>query len=529
MRQSTTSSAAIIGAGLGGLATALRLAHAGLRVDVFDQNRSAGGKMRVLPTQAGPVDAGPTVLTLRNVFENLFSEIGETLSDHVTLHKQDLLARHYWKDSEPLDLFANHDRSREAINAFSGSRSAREFDAFSARTKALFTAFDDPVMQSPSPNMARLAATTIGSPALIRAMSPLRTLAQDLGKQFSDPRLAQLFGRYATYVGGSPLASPAILSLIWQAEASGVWQIEGGMQNLAQAMKTLAERKGTRFHFETPVSEILTDRTRATGVRLATGDKVHADVVVFNGDPAALIDGHLGEGTAHAVPGSAATPRSHAAHVWSFAAKPDGRDLALHTVFFSDDSKSEFEQIAKGAIPGDPTLYVYAQDRGAGLPSGDERFEIIMNAAPIHANHAGSDALDIKEFETCRTRTFGTLKAHGLTFSKEPGREALTTPRQFNALCPASGGSLYGRSPHGMMATFKRPTARSRIKRLYLAGGGCHPGAGIPMATLSGKHAAEAILSDLTSTSMSRQTAMHGGMSTASPTMATTPSRSSGS
>ncbi|MEL7153754.1 MAG: FAD-dependent oxidoreductase [Pseudomonadota bacterium] len=130
---------------------------------------------------------------------------------------------------------------------------------------------------------------------------------------------------------------------------------------------------------------------------------------------------------------------------------------------------------------------------------------------------------------TCLTQTFQALSAHGLDFAPLPERFSLTTPHDFAERFPASAGSLYGRSPHGMMASFQRPTVRSRIPGLYLAGGGVHPGAGLPMAATSGRLAAEAILTDLASTSKFPRTAMRGGMSTGYRTAAPTASRSLGS
>jgi 1-hydroxycarotenoid 3,4-desaturase len=260
---------------------------------------------------------------------------------------------------------------------------------------------------------------------------------------------------------------------------------------------------------------------RVAFVQLASGTRIPADTVVFNGDPRALATGLLGDGARPSVPQTAVEPRSLSANVWTFAARPRGPDLHHHNVFFGADPRAEFGPIAEGRLPEDPTLYICAQDRGTGRNPPDlERFEIIMNAAPLREGQP-------EDIDACRTRTFRTLAAHGLTFGPEPSDATLTTPNGFEALFPASRGSLYGRSPHGLTAAFARPTARTQVPGLYLAGGGAHPGAGVPMATLSGKHAAEAILADRTSTSRSRPTATRGGTSTGSPTMAAAPSPSS--
>jgi len=502
----------VIGAGMGGLSAAIRLAHAGLEVEVVDRAPVPGGKMRTFATDAGPSDAGPTVMTMRPVFEELFESVGARLTDYVTLHQEEVLARHWWPDGSSLDLFASREASADAVGAFAGATAEKEFRAFCRRSERLFRAFDGPMMASAEPSQAALTRHVITHPRLIFDMAPLKSLWSSLNAQFSDPRLAQLFGRYATYVGGSPFRSPALLSLIWHAEEQGVWRVEGGMHRLARGLERLATDKGVRFTFNTRATRIETQNGATSAVHLDDGTRLPADIVVFNGDPAALHAGLMGDAPRKTIRKGATHPRSLSAYVWSYAAIPHGPEMVHHNVFFCNDPHTEFDPIAAGHMPEDGTLYICAQDRGTGTaPQGLERFEIIMNGPPQADGAAPTD----EEKETCRTRTFETLARFGLTFDPVPGTRWLTTPRQFAMLFPASEGSIYGRSPHGLTASLKRPTARTNLPGLYLAGGGAHPGAGIPMATLSGRHAAAAILTDLASTSTSPGTAMPGGMSTA--------------
>ncbi|MCL4104869.1 UNVERIFIED_CONTAM: hypothetical protein GTU68_018576 [Idotea baltica] len=513
----------VIGAGIGGLACALRLAAEGQDVTVVERHSQPGGKMRTQPSMAGPVDAGPTVLTMRPVFEDLFDSIGERLSDHVTLEPEDILARHWWRDSSSLDLFADPEQSAAAVRDFAGPRAETEFRSFSKRMARLYDAFDGPMMQAQNPTLASLSAHVMRQPGLIPTMAPLSSLASLLKRQFSDPRLQQLFGRYATYVGGSPYQSPALLGLIWHSEARGVWRVAGGMHQLAQTLVRLAKDRGVEFKYNSHVSRLEVQSGKVAAVHLQQDIRLTCDKVVFNGDPDALIQGMLGEGTKTLLPKAATAPRSLSACVWSFAAKVDGLDLQHHNVFFGQDPRHEFDPLRQGKIPDDPTLYICAQDRGLERAPPDlERFEIIMNAPPTQNTDPSP-----QEKETCQTLVFETLRRFGLTFQETPGPETLIAPAEFNALFPGSGGSLYGRSPHGMMAAFQRPTARTPLPGLYLVGGGVHPGAGIPMATLSARHAAAAIMNDLASTSMSHPTAMPGGISTGSKPAAGAPSRSS--
>ncbi len=512
---SAGSRAIVIGAGVAGLAAAARLAQAGLHVTVLERHSAPGGRMRTLPSAAGPVDAGPTVLTMRAVFDDLFQTLGTRLEDHVTLIPQHCIARHFWPDGSTLDLFDDEAKNADAIHAFAGARAAKQFRQFAHRARRLFNGFDAPMMQAPAPSLPKLAMHVAARPWLIPDMAPTATLAQLLDRSFDDSRLAQLFGRYATYVGGSPYEVPALLSLIWQAEAAGVWAVKGGMHQLACALQSLANSKGVQFHYDADVSDVMVDAGRATGVRLTDGTIHTANTVVFNGDPRALATGLLGKPATSVAPQTKRIPRSLSAEVWAFAATPNGPDLAYHNVFFRDQAKPEFDAIAQGRLVPDPTLYICAQDRATGAaPPSVERFEIIANAAAL------TDMQSPEEFSRCQTRSFQTLAKFGLTFDPTPQKPALTTPQGFDTLFPATAGSLYGQSPHGTTAAFQRPTARTPIKGLYLAGGGTHPGAGVPMAALSARHAAEAILSDRTSTSRSRQTDTHGGISTGSVTAA---------
>lgn len=510
--------AVVIGAGMGGLAAAIRLAAGGCCVTVVETADTPGGKARARATEAGPAAMGPTVLTLKSEVDALFALAGTTSEAEVQFTRLPRLARHWWSASGPLDLFPDREANMEAIRAFAGDREAQGFARFDARAKALYDAFEHPVMRAAKPDLAVIARTTLRQPNLWPALFPGTTLDRWLGQFFRDPRLRQLFGRYATYVGGRPAHTPAVLALVWRAEAQGVWAVQDGVQALAAALARAAERLGVRFHYATKAHRI----TRQSGrVRLVETDQGHhpADIVVFNGDPRALIDGQLGDAaqTALKPPGKP----SLSAWVWSFAASPEGPralDLIHHNLFFTSDPSAEFGPIGQGLMPERPTLYLNAQDRELGPTPDIERFQIIMNA-PANAP-AQPD-----EDRSCHDRTFPALARMGLTFSPPPGPEALTRPSDLAQRFPASQGSIYGASPEGALAAFQRPVARTSLPGLYLAGGGVHPGAGVPMALLSGKQAALQALQDLTSASTSARTATPGGMSTASLTTGQKPSR----
>ena len=498
----------VIGAGIGGLAAAMRLRALGYRVTILERHEWLGGKIRTVPSDAGPIDAGPTVLTLRHVFDDLFACLGAKLDEHVKLVQNDIIARHFWPDGSTLDLYQDQDRSAVAVEALAGNKAKRQFQAFCDRTRRLFEAFDTPMMQAADPNVAALAGSVMSSPGLIPAMAPLSTMKQLLRRSFSDPRLRQLFGRYATYVGGSPGHSPAILSLIWQAEAQGVWIVEGGMHRLVDAIAGLLSRAGVEIRTKAHVDRLEMQGGRIRAVHLADGDRLACDLVVFGGDPRALATGELGSSFTNIASQTEQLPRSFSARVHSFAATPSGPELSHHNIFFDQNADQEFDDLMAGRVPTNPSVYLCALDRGQTKKHPTiERFEIITNAPP--------DPEPAKDIDQWHHQIMQKMARFGMTFSPTPGPETVTTPAMFNTMFPASCGALYGQTPHGLTASLRRPRARTQIPNLYLVGGGTHPGAGVPMAALSARHAVDAILRDQTSTSRSARTAMRGGMSTA--------------
>ena len=502
----------IVGAGIGGLASSVRLSHLGYQVSVFEKAKNAGGKLRTIMGSTGDIDVGPTVLTLLPIFKKLFKSVGEDIFEHIELVRQKIIARHWWPDGTSLDLHDNFEASRDAILSFSGSNSAQEFEKYFFDTKDLFSCFETPVMQNPKPSLLDMNRAVLSNPRILTKIHPYRSLSGSLKLKFSDYRLQQLFARYATYVGGSPLESPALLSLIWQAEARGVWSIKGGMKKLASVLEKLALDRGASFTYDSEVKEFNTEGDRLVSITDNLGNKHRADKFIFNGDPRALAVGKLGHAVKKAATKEANCDRSLSAYVWGFDAKVSGLDLVHHNVFFSNEPNSEFGEIKRGKMPSDPSIYVCAQDRGKNAPYPDiERFEIILNAPPVSKRKSTPE-----DYEKCKETTFKRLETFGLTFQSKLKRGNLTTPEDFEALFPASDGSLYGRSPHSLLATLRRPKCVTPLKNLFLVGGGVHPGAGVPMATLCAQLAVEEITKGQISTSTFPQMDTPGGTLTAS-------------
>jgi 1-hydroxycarotenoid 3,4-desaturase len=500
----------VLGAGVGGLSLAARLAARGDDVVVLEKEATVGGKMRALDVGGAGIDAGPTVLTMPWVFDELFAEAGGDFRRDVPIAALDVLARHQFADGSVLDLFADVERSADAIAAFAGAREADGYRRFTAYGRRILETVREPFLLSPLPTARDLLS--LGTAAKIRAFATIdgtRTLAKAVASFFADERLRMLFGRYATYAGSSPYLAPATLNVIAAVEQEGVYVVRGGMTALSGALRLLAERNGAEVRTSACVDEIVVENGRAVGVRLAGGELLRAGAIVTNGDAAGL--GRLVPALATRRP-FPEEDRSLSAVVVTMRARAAGFPLAHHTVFFSSSYPREFSELFdERRVPNDPTLYLCAQDRGpfGGDTDGGERLLMLANA-PATGDRPGS--YPDEDTPPWLERTITNLRTRGLQLDVSAART--TTPRSFAALFPSTGGALYGPASHGMTSAFARPAARTKIPGLYAVGGSVHPGAGVPMAALSSRLAARAIAEDLASTRTSRAAATPGGTST---------------
>lgn len=523
-----TPHAVIVGAGIGGLAAAISLLSRGVGVTVLEKEQAPGGKMRRVFVEGRPFDAGPTVFTMRWVFDELLGAAGQKLDDLVGLDQAEILARHGWTDGSRFDLFADRERAADALGDFAGAAEARRFRAFMTEAKALFDHTGLPFMRSTRTDLPTMMKRTgaRGALALLKSR-PYTTLWGALARQFRDPRLRQLFGRYATYYGSSPFLCPPNLMLVTHVEQEGVWFVRGGMHELARALAGVVAVLGGEMRYGQTVSNIETDGPARFVVHTDAGGSEQASAVILNTDCAAAATGLLGKTARRALAGKRPAARSLSAVTFATCAKPSGFDLHRHTVFFSDAYREEFDTIfQRHEIPETPTTYICAQDRGDSVPQaedGRERLFFLINAPAV----GDAKPFTSEDIERCERNMTALLARCGLTLEETSTERLATTPTDFNRLFPATGGALYGQASNSWTAFFQRPTARTRVPNLYLAGGSVHPGPGVPTVALSGLNAADCLMEDLASTSRSVPTAMPGGMSTGSATTDATGSPSS--
>jgi 1-hydroxycarotenoid 3,4-desaturase len=517
--QSTNNKVVVVGAGIGGLVSALLLAHSGARVTVIEGQSQCGGKLRQLwPGSLGKntnsneyqgIDSGPTVLTMKWVFEEIFASIGANLESELKLTQLSVLARHAWSEDsgqDQLTLYADPLQSEDAVGRFAGSAELRRFKNFCKTAKSLYAALEGAIIRESSPSMRKLAMS-LGPRglALLAGIGPMKSLWDSLGSYFNDPRLQQLFARYATYCGSSPWSAPATLMLIAQVEMDGVWSVAGGMRSLAQTIERLCIEKGVQFKYETLCQRIELSNARVAAVQTNQDERIEANAVVFNGDIDALYSGLLGpQVQSKMLPTrDPKTERSLSALTWSMRCKVNEKrfNLDRHNVFFQNSYDKEFRDIFQTKrLPLTPTVYVCAQERGLGVRASNKQDSVSEESIFCLINAPASGdvySFTNEELELCEKETFSLLSRCGLQLERDPQKTIQTLPLHFHQLFPATGGALYGQATHGWLQVFSRSQATTPVKGLFLAGGSVHPGPGLPMAAMSARLGAGAVMEHL--------------------------------
>ena len=486
----------VVGGGFGGLAAALELACAGVDVTLLEAAQHLGGKARsdvVAPGRS--VDTGPTVLTLRWVFEALFARAGANLDACLQVQPLAVLARHFWSNGRSLDLHTDMERTADAIGDLMGAGEARGYRRFCAYAERLYNTVQAPFIEATRPTAWDVVRRQ-GPVGLLRMLriDPLRSMHRALQDFFHDPRLLQLFGRYATYCGGSPYEACATLNLVAHVERLGVWQVAGGLGQLAAALGALARTHGAQLRTGARVERLIVQQGRVAGVQLENGDAVLARAVVLNGGPEAL----------PALLGAPPTPPAApalSAQIYALVGHATGQPLQHHNVFFSNNDAAEFHALFKQRrMPTAPTVYVCAPD-AERTTLAEQRLMCLINA-PATA----------EELAPCLPNLLSQLRRCGLELTPSAPAQR-TTPAMFARRFPGSGGALYGAPPHSWRSFFKRPGSHAPLPGLYWCGGSVHPGPGVPMAALSGQLAARALIEDLRLTQRLHPVATPGGTS----------------
>jgi phytoene desaturase len=489
-------SALIIGGGVGGLSAAIRLAAAGVRVHILEQNPRVGGKMSEIAAEGFRWDTGPSVITMRHVFEALFSAVGRRLEDYLTLLPVDPLTRYFYRDGSVLDASADPAVMRGRIAALAGEPEAEGYLRYLRYAERIHAITGGVFIYNDPPTFWQVARTPLRD---IPAVDPLRTMDGAIHSFVRSPYLRQLLGRFATYVGASPFMAPATLNVIAHVELSGgVWYPQGGIYQIAAAFERLARELGVEITTDCAVQSILVEQGHAVGVRLAEGSELRADAVIANVDVATVYEKLLPQQPAWIGRARRLTrvEPSCSGFILLLGVEGETAGLAHHNIFFSRDYRREFDDIFRRGVPPDePTIYVAitARTDAAHAPPGCENWFVLVNAPPL------GDAFDwARQGDAVRDRVLATLADFGLDVRERIRVERRLTPADLERLTGARRGALYGISSNNRFNALRRPHNRAPdVRRLYFAGGTTHPGGGVPMVTLSGQVAARLALEDL--------------------------------
>jgi len=516
----------IVGAGIGGLSAAIRLAARGHRISMFERQAQVGGKLNQLKMDGFSFDTGPSLITMPHVLRELFQAANRRLEDYLDLMPLEITCRYFYRDG--LMLNAWRDQARLAAEfARLDPRDGKALARFIDYAHNIYEAAADPFLYHslggpfdvlrtfvryvlkghgkatedvdaatqesedfageravPSSMIARLKA-------VLAALSPA-TLDRCVRDFFKDEHLRQLFDRYATYNGSSPYQVASVYSIIPYVEmAGGGWYPRGGIYALAEALERLARELGVCIETNCDVRRILVERGVARGVVLADGRVVRSDAVIANSDVVTTQSELLSPAIAkeRSLWKLKRLEPSCSGFALLLGTDKQYPQLAHHNIFFSDDYPAEFADLFNRHVPlRNPTIYVCATTRSdpTQAPPGHENLFVLVNApyltgtsdwqrdAPAYrerildllASYSQIDLRDLREHIIC---------------------SSMLTPEDFRRLYGANAGSIYGLSSNARMAPFTRPGNRSRIRRLYFVGGSTHPGGGVPLVILSGR------------------------------------------
>jgi phytoene dehydrogenase-like protein len=528
--------AVVIGAGFGGLAVAARLQVQGFDVVVFEQAERIGGKLGLFERDGYRFDTGPSIVTLPEVYRDLWAAIGADFDADITLRRLDPIARYRFGDGTWLDASANDETFAANLDELRPGNAA-EMRSFFDRAEAIWEATRGPFLERPL-HGARSLLPLARKVEDLRTIAPWRTMRSLTRSYLTDERLVSFIDRYATYTGSDPRKAPAALASIPFVERNfGGWYVEGGLVRLGEMLAKRCVERGVVIRCQTTVSSLLTasagDRTggapsagnRCTGVLLANGERIEADVVIANADahhlytdllqPTDADDSSAGmvaswisrlssrrtstvsNVRARALRSLRSAQPSLSGFVVCCAVEGRTPGLAHHTVLFPEHYDEEFNDLfgKKPRVVANPTIYASVPDDPFVAPEGCEAWFILVNA-PRHSPNDPTAGIDWNLpglADEYADTILSQMAQRGVDIRSRIMFREIRTPAELERRTGAVGGSIYGTSSNGMRAAFLRPRNQSGLPGLYLVGGSSHPGGGLPLVTLSAQIVAELV------------------------------------
>lgn len=481
--------AIVIGAGIGGLATAIRLAKKGYAVEVFEANDYVGGKLSTFTLGDYRFDAGPSLFTMPHYVDDLFTLCGENPTDFFQYVIKEVACHYFWEDGKRLTAYGETERFVKEVEAELAvpaatlnrylKRAKKKFD----RTRTLFLESSLHKWQTYLRKETLIGVANYFSFEIDTSLNDVNT------HQLKEPHLVQFYNRFATYNGSNPYKTPGMMTLVQHLEQHyGTYIPNKGMSDISASLYALAKRMGVGFHLSSPVSKILVKNKKAVGV-CVNEEKYLADLVVSNMDVVPTYRKLLSN---QKQPEKVLSQeRSSSAVIFYWGVGKSFSQLDLHNIFFSDDYGAEFAAIFNTkTIYHDPTVYVNitSKDVPADAPEGKENWFVMINAPHDTGQDWKAIAEQLREWVIAKlNRNLETDIAPLIE------KEWVMTPDIIAQRTQSHLGALYGASSNDKMAAFLRhPNFSREISNVYFCGGSVHPGGGIPLCLLSAK-----IVSDL--------------------------------
>ena len=485
--------AIIIGSGIGGLGAAVRLRLQGYEVEVFEKASGPGGKLREIRSEGFRWDAGPSLFTMPQFVEELFELAGKKAEDHFQFTQLPVVTNYFYEDGTRIHAYSDPEKFAEEIEAKTAEPANRVMKQLE-KSKKLYDITNHVFLERSLHKLSTyLKMDTMVSIARLPEIDAFQTMNGANERRFDDPRVVQLFNRYATYNGSDPYQAPATLNIIPHLEFGiGAYFPVGGMYAITQAVYGLGKELGVRYHFDAPVERILHQNGQAKGI-ISQGNSHEADIVVSNADVVPTYRHLLPD--VKAPEKTLNQPRSSSALIFYWGIQQEFPELDVHNIFFSDDYQREFEQIWKEKVPGeDPTVYINitSKENPEDAPEGGENWFVMINVP----SNIGQDWDEL--IKLARERILDKLERMlGKKIRSHLVTEDILDPRTIESRTSSYQGALYGSSSNNTFAAFLRhPNFTRKMKGLYFCGGSVHPGGGIPLALLSAKIMAACVEED---------------------------------
>lgn len=489
----------VVGAGIGGMSAAARLAKQGHQVTVFENSDQSGGKCRTEWFGDYAFDTGPSLLTLPAVFRDLFLKTGKRIEHVLDISPVDPAFNYNFADGSKV-TFPNlsNPKTYQEIEKSFGISASQSWRQIIERSEKMWEASRDSFIESELTSIwpLLLRKNLINQINQISPFTSLRSLSEKLNL---DPHLKMIIDRYATYTGSDPRSAPAVLLTIAFVESTfGAWHIKGGIGQLSVALEQRCRDLGVDFQFKSLVTKIVVERNKVEGLVLSDGKTIKSDLVVSNSDAEYTFNSLIGSEVSSAR-GERRKLKSATKSLAGFSlllgldnSKSKPVDVDHHNVYFPENYDLEFDQIFTQKVPvTDPTIYLCAPKDSSMVKGADKDAWFVLVNAPRHEPESGWDWKD--GGQEYAQKIISKMDDLGLNVTNRLDFMEYRTPADLENYAMAPGGSIYGTSSNSPVSAFLRARNRSKVKGLFCVGGSAHPGGGLPLVGISAEIVAKAI------------------------------------